>query len=136
MKEISIPNCRWILHNKTGKTIVENHDHGRTWKKVYKDNFGNVEALCLQLIPSGTKYYIDISPFGEYWVFEEFEAYFGGANKHITRNICSMQEQKVLEDGSIEVYWIVLTIDINGEVSKTIMTSKEIGYETLTFILK
>lgn len=134
MREISIPTCRWILHNKAGKAIVENHDHGRTWKKVYKDNYGNVEALCLQLIPEGTKYYIDVSPYGEYWTFEEFDCNMGGTSRHVSRNICSKQEEKFLENGLLKTYWIVLTIDYNGNISKSIMTSEDIGYESIHFV--
>jgi len=127
-KEVSIPNIRWVMYLKNGKTVVENHDHGRTWKKVYKDNFGNIEALCFQLIPQGIKHFITPSPYNEYWTFEDMETAFGGSTKHLARSICSMQE-KNLE--TMETIWNVITIDANRNVIKSKMTGTEIGYHTL-----
>lgn len=131
-KEVSIPNIRWIMYPKSGKPIVENHDHGRTWKKVYKDNYGNVEGLCFQLIPDSTKYFITVSPTGEYWTFEDFECAFGGGTKHIGRSICSKQEVKInQETGEMSAIWNVITINANKEIIKSKMTSEEIGYNSL-----
>ena len=121
---------RWIIHLTNGKAVVENHAHGRTWRKVYKDNYGNIEAMCLQKIPGGTKYYIKESPTKEYWTYEDFEQAFGGASKHLARSICSKREVKLVDDEFI-AYWDVLTIDANGNVSKSVKTSDEIGYSTL-----
>jgi len=131
IKEVSVPNIRWIVFTKSGKTIVENHDHGRTWKKVYKDNYGNIEGLCFQIIPESTRYFITISPTGEYWTFEDFETAFGGSTRHIARSICSKQEVKFDENGKGTVYWNVITIDSSKKMYKSVMTSEEIGYYTL-----
>ena len=126
-REVSIGNIRWIMHLKNGKKIVENHEHGRTWRKVYKDNFGNITGLCFQLIPEGTKYYIPISPYGEYWTFEDMETLFGGSTRHLARNICSLEKNNL--DGT-EV-WNVITIDANKNVFKRRMSGTEIGYPSL-----
>jgi hypothetical protein len=131
MKEVSIPNIRWMMYLKNGNIIVENHDHGRTWKKVYKDNYGNIEALCFQLIPDNTKFFITVSPTDEYWTFEDFETAFGGSTKHLARSICSKQYVKFNENGIGTAYWNVITIDSNKKVHKSIMTSEEIGYHSL-----
>ena len=131
-KEVSIPNIRWVLYTKT-KPIVENHEHGRTWKKVYKDNYNNIEALCFQLIPGGTKYFLPTSSTGEYWTFEDFETGFGGSTKHIARSICSKKETKFYKDGSFQGLWDVITIDSSKNVKKSIMTSEEIGYHSLLY---
>jgi len=128
INEVSVPNIRWIMHLKNGKMIVENHDHDRTWRKIYKDNFGNIEALCFQLIPEGTKYFISPSPFGEYWTFEDMETPFGGSTRHIARSICSLQE-KNLE--TMQTIWNVITIDGNKNITKSKMYGDEIGYSTL-----
>lgn len=130
-KEVSIPNIRWVLFPKNGKPIVENHEHGRTWKKVYKDNYGNVEALCFQLIPECTKFFIPPSETGEYWTFEELETAFGGGTRHISRSICSKKETKIV-DGNFISYWNVITIDYDKNVTKSIQTSEDIGYISLS----
>lgn len=129
-KEVSVPNIRWIMYLKNGKNVVENHNHGRTWKKVYKDNYGNIEALCFQLIPESTKYFIPVSNEGLYWTFEDLETAFGGSTRHIARNICSKKETKLI-NGEFVTLWNVLTIDYNKKVSKSILTSKDIGYESI-----
>ena len=129
-KEVSIPNIRWIMHLKNGKAIVENHSHGRTWRTVYKDNYGNIEALCFQLIPQGTKYYIKPSTTGEYWTCEDFEQAFGGSSQHKARSICSKIDTKLV-DGKFVAYWNVLTIDANKNVTRSVQTSEQIGYTTL-----
>jgi len=131
--EVSVPNIRWILYTKNGKTIVENHDHGRTWRKVYKDNYGNIEALCFQLIPESTKYFIPVSPFGEYWTFEDMEVGFGGDTKHTARNICSKKRVQIDKNdiNKSKVIWDVITIDAQKNVFRRELTSEDIGYSTL-----
>lgn len=129
-KEVSIPNIRWIMYLKNGKPIVENHEHGRTWKKVYKDNYGNIEALCFQLIPEGVKFFIPPSESGEYWTYEESITPFGGSSRHVKRSICSKRETKLV-DGKFVAYWNVISIDYNKQVTKSIQTSEEIGYHSL-----
>ena len=123
--EISIGNVRWIMYPRNGKPIVENLQHGKTWKKCYKDNYKNIDALCFQLIPEGVKHFIDPSPLNEYWVFDEFVYQVGGAGQHISRNICSLQETNK---------WLVLTINNYKETTKSYMTSEEVGYQSLTFL--
>ena len=118
-KQISIENARWIIHTKDGKNIVENHQFERTWKKTYSENYDNIEAICFQIIPDGIKHYADKSELGEYWVFEEFVCQFGGTPQHINRNIASR-----IDENS----WNVLTVHADKTVSKSIMTTEEIGY--------
>jgi len=130
--EVSIPNIRWMAYLKNGKIIVENHEHGRTWRKVYKDNYGNIEALCFQLIPEGKKFFVPPSPTGEYWTFEDMSANFGGSTFHDSRSICSKKESVInSKTGEMQAYWNVITIDKFKNVTKSIKTSEEIGYSTL-----
>ena len=128
-KEVSIPNIRWVVSLKNGKKIVENHDHNRTWRTVYKDNFGNIEQLHFQIIPEGLIYVLQESPYGEYWTFEDMEVKFGGSTQHLARNIASLQEVNPMD--SNDTKWLVITIDYNKNVSKRIMSGQEIGYSTL-----
>ena len=125
--EVSIGNIRWIIFPRNGKPVVENHQFDRTWKKVYKDNFNAIDAVCFQLIPEGIKYFADPSPFGEYWVFEEFICQIGGATKHITRNLCSKQKDN---------YWKVISINNFKRIQESYMTDEEIGYQSLHFLNK
>ena len=117
--QISIENCRWIVYPKNGNLIVENHQFGRTWKKVYQDTHQNIISVCFQLIPDGIKYFANPSPYGDYWVFEEFICQFGGTPQHLNRNLCS----RIDENG-----WEVITVDAHKQVTTSIMTSQEIGY--------
>jgi len=128
-REVSIPNIRWIVSLKNGKKLVENHDHGRTWRTVYKDNFGNIEKLYFQIIPEGIIYEIQESPFGEYWTFEDMEVKFGGGTQHISRNIASLQEVNPLDKNDTK--WLIVTVDYNKKVSKRVLSGKDIGYNTL-----
>ena len=118
-QQISIENARWIIHTKDGKKIVENHQFERTWKKTYGENYGNIEAICFQIIPDGVKHFVDKSDLDEYWIFEEFVCQFGGTPQHINRNIAS----RIDEDT-----WNVLTINADKTVTKSTMTTEEIGY--------
>ena len=124
-KEIDVSTIRWIIYPKNGKPIVENHQYGKTWKKVYKDNYGNIEAVCFQIIPEGIKYFADVSPMNEYWTFEEFICQFGGSTKHIARGLAS----RIDKDN-----WSVVLMGMNKKMSKVIMNTKDIGYESLNFI--
>ena len=47
--QISIENCRWIVYLKDGTTVVENHQFGRTWKKVYNNSQGNILSVCFSI---------------------------------------------------------------------------------------
>lgn len=118
-QQISIENARWIIHTKDGKNIVENHQFERTWKKTYAENYKNIEAICFQIIPEGIKHFVDKSDLDEYWIFEEFVCQFGGTPQHINRNIAS----RIDEDT-----WNVLTINADKTVTKSTMTTEEIGY--------
>lgn len=132
--EVSIPNIRWIMHLKNGKMVVENHDHGRTWKRVLKENYGNIVALCFQILPEAIKYYVPESPFGEYWQFDEFEVHNGGSSKHTMRGLASKQENIINEHGVMTAKWAVLLINSDKQAKEVFMTSEEIGYETIHFV--
>ena len=125
---------RWIAFTKNGNTIVENHSHGRTWKKVYKDNHKNIQALCLQIVHTSEKYFVKESPFDEYWTFEEFEYNMAGNSKHLNRNICSLQKVNI-EDSSNDI-WEVLSISGEEGVSIFYASSKDIGFEIRSFLDK
>lgn len=124
-KQVSIENMRWIIYLKNGDTIVENHQFHRTWKKCYHENFKNIESICFQLIPDGIKYFVDPSNLEEYWIFEEFVCQFGGTPQHINRNLASR-----IDENS----WSVLSIDGDKEVTRSIMSTEEIGYNTSYFL--
>jgi len=126
--EINLARCRWMLFTKNGKLITENHNQHITWKATYKHEFGNMKAVCFQLIPSGKKIFATESKYGEYWTFEEFEALAGqSVPTHLSRNICSLMDKEL-------GLWDVLSVNSNGDSKKTVMTSNEIGYETRSFI--
>jgi len=126
--EINLSKCRWMLFTKNGKLITENHNQGITWKKVYKQEFNNLKALCFQLIPSGKKIFAAESPHDEYWTFEEMIVLAGQSiPKHTSRSICSLRDKKLQ-------IWDVVTVHMNGDTERTVMSSKEIGYETRAFI--
>ena len=129
-KDIDISKCRWMLYLKNGKIITENHGRGITWTRVYKQECNNMQMLCFQLIPSGKKVFVAESPYGEYWTFEEFEARAGQRiPTHMLRGICS------LKDKELGLWDVVLVNNKNTHV-RTVMTSKEIGYETRLYINK
>ena len=129
---IDVSTLRWIMFTKKGP-VVENHSHGRTWKKAYKDNHGNIQALCLQNIPTASKYFVKESPLNEYWTFEEFEYNMAGSSTHISRSICSLQQVN-LKDPSQDL-WEVLTVDAYG-VHNSKQTSKDIGFDVRNYIDK
>jgi hypothetical protein len=132
MRAIDVNNVRWVMYLKNGKIIVENHDKGRTWKKCYKNNYGNIEAVCIQIIPKAERHFVTPSPTGEYWTFEDMSVISGQARPtHIARNLCSMQYVNIEEQ---ESYWSVLTIYGDGNVKESIKTGSEINYESLTFV--
>lgn len=133
MKEINLSKCRWMLFTKSG-LVVENHNQGITWKNTYKHNFGAMQALCFQMIPSGGKVFVKESPFGDYWTFEEFEMVAGQSiPTHMTRNICSLQT--VSDNGGIkEGLWEVVSVDAAGKSTRSVMTDKQIGYEVRNFL--
>ena len=132
MKEIDVGTVRWVMYTKAGQTIVENHDKGRTWKKVYKDNYGNIEALCIQIIPKSERHFLTPSPSGEYWTFEDMAVLAGQSRPtHLARSICSKQYVNIEE---MESYWEVITVNSDGSVIKSIKTGSEINYENLNFI--
>ncbi len=117
-----------MLFTKNNKLITENHNQHITWKATYKYEFGNMKALCFQLIPSGKKVFAAESPYGEYWTFEEFEALAGQSNPtHTSRNICSLRDNKLR-------LWDVVTVYSDGSHKKTVMTDGEIGYEIRSYI--
>lgn len=126
--EINLSKCRWMLYTKSGKLITENHNQKKTWKKTYKHEYGNMKALCFQLIPSGKKVFAAESPYGEYWTFEEFEALAGqSVPTHLSRNICSLKDKEL-------GLWDVVSVNSAGESRRTVMTNNEIGYEVRAFI--
>jgi len=125
---INLSKCRWMLFTNRGKLVVENHNQKITWKKVYKEEFGNMKALCFQMIPSGKKIFAKESPYGEYWTFEEFEVLAGqSVPTHLSRNLCSLMDKKL-------GIWNVLTVDAKGNHTYRLMSNNEIGYETRMFI--
>jgi len=129
-REATPEMIRWIMHTRGGNTIVENHNHGRTWRKVYKDNYGNIEALCLQVLPGGIKYYIPISTEGKYWQTDTFESVNGGASMIVERLICSKVETRIdKETGTMEAYWNIIKVDKDKNVTKLVLTSAQIGYD-------
>lgn len=134
--QLDVTTLRWIMHLKNGKTVVENHSHGRTWRVVYKDNFQNIEALCFQKLPSQEKYYITPSPYNEYWCYEDFEVAFGGSTEHIARSICSLQEKSLMDASGNSDVFNVLTIDKDGGVTRSKQQASEIGYNSLSYVKK
>jgi hypothetical protein len=131
-REIDLGLIRWIIYPKNGKPVVENHAHGRTWKTCYKDNYGNIDAVCFQNVQQSSKHFISPSPFGEYWQFEDMFVLAGGGTPfHSARSLCSKQSVSVEES---ESYWDVLTIDHRGQITTRTMTGSEIGYNSLSFI--
>jgi hypothetical protein len=133
-KEINLSQCRWMMFLKSGKVITENHSHGITWKKAYKENYQNIQAVCFQLIP-GRKIFAEESPYGEYWNYEEMEVIAGQSTPtHISRSICSMMEQDILDINTSK--WKVKTIYVDGSVTESIKTGKEIGYSIRNFLNK
>jgi len=132
MREIDVNTLRWIIYPKNGKPVVENHAFGRTWKKVYKDNYGNIEMVCLQNIPRSEKHFISPSPTGEYWTYEDMVVLAGSSRPtHIARSLCSKQYVNVEEQ---ESYWDVITIHQDGTVEKTLKKGSEINYTSLDFV--
>lgn len=134
-KEMQLARCRWMLFTNDGKLVTENHNQGITWKKVYKQEFGNMKALCFQLLPQGGKIFAKESPFNEYWTFEEMELIAGqNVPIHLSRNICSLQrfEEK---DGLKLGIWSVkcITSDSNYEYEAN---DFDIGYEVRNFVNK
>lgn len=126
MIEVNLSKCRFMLFTNNNKLVTENHNQGITWKKVYKNECGNMKALCFQLIPSGKKVFAAESPTGEYWTFEEFVAIAGqSVPTHISRSICSQREPGL---------WDITTIGNDNSITRTVMTDNEIGYETRVFI--
>lgn len=123
--EISIGNIRWIMYPRNGKPVVENHQFGRTWKTVYKDNKNAIDAICFQIIPEGIKHFIEPSPTEEYWVFDEFVYQVGGAGQHVSRNLCSKQAPNK---------WLVMTINTDKKMNMSFMTADEVGYESVYFL--
>ena len=125
--EVNLSKCRWMLFAGS-KLITENHNQGITWKKVYKQEHGNMKALCFQLIPSGTKVFVPESKYGEYWTFEEFQLVAGqSVPNHMARGICSLKDKDL-------GLWDVIIIGNDGNRDNVVMTSKEIGYEVRSFI--
>ena len=130
-QEVDIGQIRWIMYLANGKAVVENHNHGRTWKKAYKDNLGAIQAVCFQIIPKSEKVFISASPFGEYWSFEEMFVTAGSSTPHHnSRTLCSKQEVSVA-DG--ETYWDTITVFRDGTYKHGKMTGTEIGYSTLEY---
>lgn len=128
--EASPSMIRWIMHVK-GKKIVENHDHGRTWRKVYKDNKDNIDAICFQLLPDNKLFYIPPSPEGLYWQSDIFESVNGSPTVIVARQLCSKKETKLNKaTGQFEALWHVITVDKNKKVTKSVKTSQEIGYDS------
>jgi hypothetical protein len=131
-KEINISQCRWMMFLKNGKLVTENHSDGRTWKKCYKDNYQNIQAVCFQIIP-GRKIFAEESPYGEYWNYEDMEVIAGQSTpKHLSRSLCSMIEQDITNINNSK--WKVKTIHANGSVTESTKTGKEIGYEVRNFL--
>ena len=124
--DLNTSHCRWMLFTKNNKVITENIARGVTWKKVYKEEFGNIKAVCFQLIPSGKKIFV---PEGEdYWSFEEFIAMAGQTvPTHTKRGICSLENRKL-------GLWNVILIENDGKWKKEIMTCEEIGYDVRNYI--
>ena len=128
MIEVNLSKCRWMLFTNNNKLVTENHNQGITWKETYKQEFGNMKALCFQLIPSGKKIFVPESNYGEYWTFDEFEAVAGQSNPtHTSRNICSLRDKEL-------GLWDVVTVDHAGSHTKTAMTNNEIGYEVRAYL--
>ena len=126
MIEINLSKCRWMLFTKNGKLVTENHNQGITWKTTYKNEHGNMKALCFQLIPSGRKVFAAESD--EYWTFEDMEVKAGQSTPtHLTRNICALRDKKL-------GIWDVLSVDAAGNVTRSVMSSNEIGYEVRSYI--
>jgi len=124
--DVNLSKCRWMLFTKNGKLVTENHNQGITWKKTYKNEFGNMKALCFQLIPSGKKVFAAESD--EYWTFEEMEVKAGQSiPTHLTRNICALRDKKL-------GIWDVVSIDAKGNVKRDVMSSNDIGYEVRSYI--
>jgi len=126
--DLDVGIVRWIVLTKDGRSVVENHNFGRTWRKVYNDEYGNIEAVCMQVLPEGIKYFATPSPFGLYWTFEDMETKFGGSTKHMARNLCSMQEGNI--NNPEMALWEVTTIYPNKTVERKKMYQKDIGYST------
>jgi len=124
--EVNLSKCRWMLFTKNGKLITENYNQGVTWKKTYKHEFGNMKALCFQLIPSGKKVFAPESE--EYWTFEDMEVKAGqSVPTHVSRNICALRDKKL-------GIWDVVSVDAFSNVRRTVMSSNEIGYEVRSYI--
>jgi hypothetical protein len=133
-KEINLSQCRWLMFLKNGKAVVENHNQGATWKKVYKDNYQNIQAVCFQIIP-GRKIFAEESPYGEYWNYEDFEIVAGQSTPtHLSRSLCSMIDNDLTDVNKSK--WKVKTVWHDGSVTESIKTGKEIGYEVRNFLNK
>jgi len=128
--KMNLSNCRWMLYTNNNKLHVENLSQKKTWRKVYKNEYGNMKALCFQLLPSGKKVFVKESKYGEYWNFEDLQAIAGQTSPtHVSRNICSLKDKEL-------GLWDVVTVDMSGNISRSIMTNNEIGYESRIFINK
>ena len=134
--EIRLSNCRWMLFTQDNRLITENHNQGITWKSVYKQEYGNMKALCFQLLPQGGKVFAKESPFNEYWTYEEFELLAGqSVPTHVSRNICSLQSFKDI--GGIKVgMWHVTEINVAYGRRTFMADDQDIGYEIRNYINK
>jgi len=129
---IEVNNCRWLLDTKSNGIITENHGRGVTWKKVYKEEYGQMKGLCLQILSTSTIIHAKESPFGEYWTMEEALAAVGSSIPvKWARYICSLQHVDPVTKIGV---WDVKSINRRGEVGNHIMSDVDIGYEVRNYI--
>ena len=128
MNEINPAKCRWMLYLKNGKIAVENHNQGKKWRAIYRNEYGNMARLGFQLVNKGIKIFVQDSPYGEYWTFEDLEIVAGARTpSHKARAICSLKDKNL-------GLWDVVKVFPDGGYSRTVMTSSEIGYESRIYI--
>ena len=116
-----ISQVRWIMYLKDGRKVVENLGHDRGWRQQYREHYGNIERLGVQILPQNIRFELEATK-DMYWTYEGMSVNLaGGAPKHDTRSICAKGNRG---------WWDVLTIDLEtGIVSQKNARQKEIGYE-------